>query len=81
MEIDFRDVVPVAASARWRNLTHWLISTRRRARQTIYQQCVLGDRETSAFVNEADAAPDDNSNLASGGHDDSFDIMAALRGG
>jgi anoctamin-10 len=52
-----------------------------RARQTIYQQCVLGDRETSAFVNEADAAPDDNSNLASGGHDDSFDIMAALRGG
>jgi hypothetical protein len=52
-----------------------------RARQTIYQQCVLGDRETSAFVNEADAAPDDNSDLASGGHDDSFDIMAALRGG
>ena len=52
-----------------------------RARQAIYQQCVLGDRETSAFVNEADAAPDDNSDLASGGHDDSFDIMAALRGG
>ena len=40
-----------------------------RAAQTIYQQCVLGDRETSAFVNEADAAPDDNSDLASGGHD------------
>ena len=53
-----------------------------RARQAIYQQCVLGERETAGFINEADAVADNNDALASGGVDaDSFDIMAALRGG
>ena len=45
-----------------------------RARQAIYQQCVLGDRETRRSSTGPDAAPDDNSDLASGGHDDD-DIM------
>ena len=68
--------VPVTNSVIEQLLTPTPTAVRvQRARQTIYQRGSAIE-ETSAFVNEADAAPDDNSNLASGGHDDSFDIMA-----